>query len=66
MTTKAKPKPKSRLLGAVHETANDLGRLSFIDKRAQQKLDVLCLEPIPAHRQCANGRSAKSIPAARP
>lgn len=44
MTTKAKP--KSRILEAVHDTACDLDRLGFIDKRKQQKLDVLCLEPI--------------------
>lgn len=51
MTTKAKPKPaaKSRILEAVHDTATDLGRLGFIDKRKQQKLDVLCLEPIPPY-----------------
>lgn len=45
----AKPLAKSRLLAAVHETVADLGRLGFIDKRKQQKLDVLCLEPIPAY-----------------
>lgn len=47
MNTKAKP--KSRILEAVHETAFDLDRLGFIDKRKQQKLDVLCLEPIPPY-----------------
>jgi putative transcriptional regulator len=45
----AKPVPKSQLLAAVHETATDLGRLGFIDKRKQQKLDVLCLEPVVAY-----------------
>ena len=45
----ARPPAKSRLLAAVHETTTDLGRLGFIDKRKQQKLDVLCLEPIPAY-----------------
>lgn len=44
MTTKTKP--KSRILEAVHETATDLHRLGFIDKRRQQKLGTLCLEPI--------------------
>lgn len=47
MTTK--PKAKSRILDAVHETAGDLQRLGFIDKRKQQKIDALCLEPIPAY-----------------
>jgi putative transcriptional regulator len=44
-----KTKAKSRILEAVHETASDLHRLGFIDKRKQQKLDVLCLEPIPPY-----------------
>ena len=42
MTTKT----KSRILEAVHETAGDLHRLGFIDKRKMQKYDLLCLEPV--------------------
>ncbi|MDO5623861.1 MAG: DNA-binding transcriptional regulator [Pseudomonadota bacterium] len=42
----AKTKAKSRILEAVHETAGDLHRLGFIDKRKMQKYDVLCLAPI--------------------
>lgn len=42
-------KTRSRILEAVHETATDLQRLGFIDKRRQQKLDALCLEPIPPY-----------------
>ena len=42
-----KPKPKSRILDAVHETAADLHRLGFIDKRKMNKFDALCLAPIP-------------------
>ena len=38
-----KVKPKSRILEAVHETANDLHRLGFIDKRKMRELDALCL-----------------------
>lgn len=51
MTTETKPKVRaqSRILEAVHDTAADLDRLGFIDKRKQQKLDVLCLEPIPPY-----------------
>lgn len=49
MGNDAKPQAKSRILEAVHETASDLQRLGFIDKRKQQKLDVLCLEPIPPY-----------------
>ena len=40
------PKSKSRLLEAVHETARDLHRLGFIDKRKMRKYDALCLEPV--------------------
>ena len=41
--------PKSGILEAVHETASDLHRLGFIDKPKQQKLDALCMEPIPPY-----------------
>lgn len=47
MTTK--PKAKSRILEAVHETASDLHRLGFIDKRKMQKYAALCLEPVPEY-----------------
>ena len=51
MSTKAKPKPQaaSRLLGTVYETAADLERLGFIDKRKMQKLEALCMEPIATY-----------------
>ncbi|MHB8909237.1 MAG: helix-turn-helix domain-containing protein [Syntrophales bacterium] len=42
-------KYKSRLLGAVHETAHDLHKLGFIDKRAMREYDVLCVEPVSAY-----------------
>lgn len=45
MTTKTKA--KSRIHEAVHETAADLHRLGFIDKRKMRKFDVLCLDPVP-------------------
>ena len=47
MTTK--PKARSRILEAVHETTEDLQRLGFIDKRKQRKFDALCLDPIPPY-----------------
>ena len=47
MTTKSKT--KSPIFAAVHETASDLHRLGFIDKRKMRKFDVLCLDPIPAY-----------------
>jgi putative transcriptional regulator len=47
MTTKSKA--KSPIFEAVHETARDLHRLGFIDKRKMRKFDVLCLDPIPAY-----------------
>ncbi len=45
----AKPKAKSKILEAVHQTAGDLHRLGFIDKRKMRKFDVLCLDPIPQY-----------------
>lgn len=38
-----KVKAKSRILEAVHETASDLHRLGFINKRKMRELEVLCL-----------------------
>jgi len=49
MNTKTKPKARSRMLEAVQETSEDLYRLGFIDKRKQQKIEALCMEPIPAY-----------------
>ncbi len=46
---KAKARAKSRILEAVHETAGDLHRLGFIDKRKMRKFDALCLDPIPSY-----------------
>jgi len=42
-------KHKSRLLEAVHETARDLHKLGFIDKRAMREYDALCIEPVAAY-----------------
>ena len=42
-------KHKSRLLEAVHETARDLSELGFIDKRALNRYDALCIEPVPEY-----------------
>ena len=47
MTTKLKT--KSRIFEAVHETASDLHRLGFIDKRKMRKFDLLCRDPIPEY-----------------
>lgn len=44
-----KTKEENRISNAVHETAADLHRLGFIDKRKMQKYELLCLEPIPAY-----------------
>lgn len=41
------PKAKSRIFEAVYETASDLHRLGFIDKRKMQKYEALCIEPVP-------------------
>jgi len=45
MTTK--PKPKTRILEAVHVTASDFHRLGFITKRKMREFDALCLAPVP-------------------
>lgn len=37
----------SRILDAVHETAGDLHRLGFIDKRKMESYDALCIPPVP-------------------
>jgi putative transcriptional regulator len=42
-------KHKSRLLEAVHETAKDLNELGFIDKRALNRYDALCMEPVQSY-----------------
>lgn len=42
-------KPKSWIFEAVHETAGDLHRLGFIDKRTMQAYDALCLSPVPEY-----------------
>ena len=42
-----KVKAKTDILAAVHETANDLHELGFIDKRKMHKYNLLCLQPIP-------------------
>lgn len=47
MSTKVKP--KNRIFEAVHETASDLHRLGFIDKRKMQKYDALWLAPVPEY-----------------
>jgi putative transcriptional regulator len=40
-------KSKSNILNAVYETASDLNRLGFIDKKKMMQYEALCLEPIP-------------------
>ena len=43
------PKPSSRILEAVHETARDLHSAGFIDMRSMRRYDALCLDAIPAY-----------------
>lgn len=47
MTTKSKA--TSAIFEAVRETATDLHRLGFIDKRMMRKFNVLCLDLIPPY-----------------
>lgn len=42
-------KHKSRLLEAVHESARDFNELGFIDKRALNRYDALCIAPVPEY-----------------
>lgn len=42
----SKTRPKNRILEAVHETASDLQRLGFIDKRKMLRFDALCIAPV--------------------
>ena len=49
MTTSTEARARSRVLEAVHTTAEDLQRLGFFDKRKQRKFKALCLHPIPSY-----------------
>jgi putative transcriptional regulator len=44
-----KTKTQKKILEAVHETALDLQRLGFIDRRKMYKYDALCLDPLPGY-----------------
>ena len=44
------PKPSSRILAAVHETAEDLHKLGLIDSSRMQSYDTRCLTPEQASR----------------
>ncbi|MGE0157136.1 MAG: helix-turn-helix domain-containing protein [Geobacter sp.] len=39
-------KNNSQILAAVHETASDLHRLGFIDKRSMDKYEALCIPAV--------------------
>ena len=39
-------KNNSSILAAVHETASDLHRLGFIDKRSMDKYEALCIPAV--------------------
>jgi len=42
-------KNSSRILDAVHETAGDLHKIGFIDKRAMESYNALCVPPVPEY-----------------
>jgi len=46
-------KARSAILGAVHETAEDLHKAGFIDKRRMRHYDALCLTPVPEYSSAA-------------
>ena len=37
---------RSKVMGAIHETATDLHRAGGMDKKTMRKFDALCLTPI--------------------
>jgi putative transcriptional regulator len=39
----------SPIMGAAHETAQDLHKAGFIDKRRMRLYDALCLAPVPEY-----------------
>lgn len=45
----AKPKARSPIMGAAHETAQDLHKAGFIDMRRMRLYDALCLTPVPEY-----------------
>ncbi|MDB5867224.1 MAG: DNA-binding protein [Betaproteobacteria bacterium] len=47
MSTKAKA--SNRILDAVHESARDLEKAGFIDKRRMREYEALCMERIPEY-----------------
>jgi putative transcriptional regulator len=49
VTTRTKAPAKSRILDAVHETAQDLRDSGFISKRRMARYDALCLAPVPEY-----------------
>lgn len=53
MTTKR----KSRILSEMHETASDLNRLGFIDRRRMGEFDLLCKLEVPT----LSARQIKSL-----
>jgi putative transcriptional regulator len=40
-------KKRISILDTVHETAADLHRLGFINKRSMERYDALCIPPVP-------------------
>ena len=43
-------KHKSRLLGAVHETAKDLRNAGIMDEMTMREFDALCLPPVKTYQ----------------
>jgi putative transcriptional regulator len=54
---KAHRRGASPILEAVHETAEDLYKLGFIDRRRMAEYDALCLPKIPAY----SGRKIRAL-----
>jgi putative transcriptional regulator len=41
---------RSRMMAAIHETADDLYAAGFVDKRTVRRFDVACLTPVRPFR----------------
>ena len=60
MSTRPKPQARSRILQAVHETASDLQRVGFIDKRIYRRAIRKDAKPYPMPHYGEKSRPRKT------
>ena len=56
--TKARRKPRSDALAAIHETAEGLHRAGLMDRETMREFDALCLTPVEDSRPRRSGACA--------